>query len=333
MSNPATYGTTGGNPPIVVISLDCELCWGSFDHSYGEELIRMARWTHDVGYPNLLGLFTRNELSATWAIVGGAMRDSLPDVSNFPEVSYPHYPKPWFGLVPRDGNESTNPEWFGPSLVRMIQKASPAQEIGFHSFSHVLFGYPGMTRERAVAEYQQCCDIAREFNFRPESFVFPRNSVAYLREMRQAGFSCYRAMDRLRFQVSHGKLRSALGVAADFAGLSPVLVRPYMDGELVAIPGSLHIRFARGWRKHIPDSSRLRRLKKGLDLVQREGGVFHVWFHPENLYAERPRLENVVAEFLDELGKLVRNGRVRCLTMGQLASEYRVAASEAGAIA
>jgi len=66
----------------------------------------------------------------------------------------------------------------------------------------------------------------------------------------------------------------------------------------------------------------LLRLRIGLELVRRNGGVFHVWFHPENLYAEWPRLENVVACFLDELGILVRNGDVRCLTMGQLAHEF-----------
>jgi hypothetical protein len=60
-----------------------------------------------------------------------------------------------------------------------------------------------------------------------------------------------------------------------------------------------------------------------LDRVRRSGGVFHVWFHPENLYAEWPRLENVVARFLEELGLLVRNGDLRCLTMGQLASEFQ----------
>jgi len=83
------------------------------------------------------------------------------------------------------------------------------------------------------------------------------------------------------------------------------------------------IRFAEGWRKFIPDSSRLRRLRKGLQRVRREGGVFHVWFHPENLYAEWPRLENVVARFLEELAALVRSGDVRCLTMGQLAAEFQ----------
>jgi hypothetical protein len=100
------------------------------------------------------------------------------------------------------------------------------------------------------------------------------------------------------------------------------MVEPSFKDGIVSIPGSLLIRYAAGWRKYIPDSSRLRRLRKGLERVRRNGGVFHIWFHPENLYAERPRLEKVVARFLEELGGLVRNREVRCLTMGQLASEF-----------
>jgi hypothetical protein len=88
------------------------------------------------------------------------------------------------------------------------------------------------------------------------------------------------------------------------------------------------VRYAAGWRKYIPDSNRLRRLKKGLERVRQTGGIFHVWFHPENLYAEWPRLENVVARFLEELGAMVRNRDVRCLTMGQVATEFQMKAAE-----
>ena len=313
--------------PTVVISLDLELNWGSFDHSHGDELLQMARWTHDVGVPNLLGHLTRNGIPASWAIVGAMMRASLPDVSALPEVHFPHFKKPWFSHVPKGGNESTHPEWFGASLVKMIKNAKPSQEIGFHSFSHVLFGWEGMTRERAVAEFQQCAEIAREEGFSPTCFISPRNSIAFLPELHHAGFTCFRDVDEQRLRFSNRRLCSIAAVLADFAGLRPIIVRPtYKDG-LVAIPGSLMIRFAGGWRKYIPDSSRLRRLRKGLEGVRRAGGIFHVWFHPENLWAEWPRLENVVACFLEELGALVRSGEVRCLTMGQLASEFSSAVS------
>jgi hypothetical protein len=147
--------------------------------------------------------------------------------------------------------------------------------------------------------------------------------VAYLGELREAGFACFRDVDRLPVRFSSGMLNSLAMIWADFAGTSPCMVEPSFKEGIVSIPGSLLIRYAAGWRKFIPDSSRLRRLRKGLDRVRRSRGVFHVWFHPENLYAEWPRVENVVARFLEELGVLVRNGDVRCLTMGQLAAEFR----------
>jgi len=309
--------------PTVVISLDLELSWGSFDLSFDDNVVKMARWTHDIGVPNLLTHLTRNGISATWAVVGAMMRPSLPDVSVLPEVRYPHFSKPWFSYVPKDGDEATHPEWFGASLVDMIRRAKPEQEIGFHSFSHVPFGCPGMTRERAIAEYSRCVQTARELGLPSTCFVFPRNMVAYLSELRNAGFTCFRDVDKLPVSFASNKLRSAAMVLADFAGLAPHMVEPSLKEGMVSIPGSLLIRYAAGWRKYIPDSSRLRRLRKGLDRARRSGGVFHVWFHPENLYAEWPRLGNVVARFLEELGAMVRNGDLRCLTMGQLASEFQ----------
>jgi hypothetical protein len=99
-------------------------------------------------------------------------------------------------------------------------------------------------------------------------------------------------------------------------------VEPSIKEGLVAIPGSLMVRYAGGWRRYIPDLSRLRRLRKGLDKVRRQGGIFHVWFHPENLYDRWPRVENVVARFFEDLGNAVRNRDVRCLTMGQVAVEF-----------
>lgn len=310
-------------PPTVVISLDLELSWGTFDLFYNDDLLKMARWTHDIGVPRLLNHLTSNGLSATWAVVGAMMRSSLPDVSGLPEVKYPHFSKPWFSYAPEQGEEAMHPEWFGAQLVQMIRDANPEQEIGFHSFSHVPFGLPGMTRERAIAEYRHCVQVARELEIPATSFVFPRNLVAYLDELRDAGFHCFRDVDEIPLRFKNRVLTTIGMIWADFIGLSPRMIEPSFKQGVVSIPGSLMIRYAAGWRKYIPDSSRLRRLRKGLERVRKSGGVFHVWFHPENLYAEWPRLENVVARFLKELGELVRAGDLRCMTMGQLASEFQ----------
>ena len=307
--------------PTVVISLDLELSWGSFDHSYSQGLLDMARWTHDIGVPTLLGHLTRNGLSASWAVVGAMMLDRLPDVSGLPEVSYPHFDKPWFAYVPRDGDEARYPEWFGASLVELIRHATPRQEIRFHSFSHVIFGDAGTPAGRALAEFCRCTQIAREKGFAPDSFVFPRNSVKYTGELRDAGFICFRDVDNVPFRDKNRKVMSVWAVLQDFLGAAPRMITPSVQNGAVAIPGSLMLRYAGGWRKYIPDAMRLQRLRRGLALARRTNGIFHVWFHPENMYAERPRIENVVATFCQELGKLVASGEVRCLTMGELARE------------
>jgi len=146
--------------------------------------------------------------------------------------------------------------------------------------------------------------------------------VAYIAELRKAGFTCFRDSDKLQLAFKSKMLTSIGMILADFFGLSPLTIEPAIRDGMVSIPGSLLIRSAAGWRKYIPDTSRLRRLRKGLERLRRSGGVFHVWFHPENLYPGWPRHENVVARFLEELGSEVRNGNLRCLTMGQLAQEF-----------
>jgi len=234
--------------PTVVISLDLELSWGMFDLSFDDHLLKMAQWTHDIGAPNLLNHLTANGLSATWAVVGAMMRPSLPDVSGLPEVNYPHFSKPWFSYAPKEGDESTYPEWFGASLVQTIKSAKPEQEIGFHSFSHVPFASPGMTRERAIAEYRYCAQTAKELGFGTTSFVFPRNLVAHLRELREAGFTCFRDADELAVGSPNSKLGSLYMVIADFVGLAPRVVEPSLKVGMVSIPGSLLIRYAAGWR-------------------------------------------------------------------------------------
>jgi len=75
-------------------------------------------------------------------------------------------------------------------------------------------------------------------------------------------------------------------VWADFAGLAPRMDRTSLKEGWFPIPGSLLIDARAGWRKYIPDSSRLRGCEKGLERVRRKTAGFSTWwFHPENLYA------------------------------------------------
>ncbi len=308
-------------PSTVVISLDLELSWGQFDHTPSSELRDRARWTHDIGVPRLLSLLSTNGLSATWAVVGAMMQDRLPHVDQFEEVRYLHFQQPWFSCVPKGAQEADAPEWFGASLIEMIRKALPAQELGFHSFSHVIFGDPGTPTQRARQEFEACRQLAEELEIDGTSFVFPRNSVNHLDLLQASGFRTFRSSDLLPFNLPLPCGRAISGILSDFAALTPCIVKPIINNGLIELPGSLMVRYAGGWRKFIPDACRSRRLEAGLDRVIREGGVFHVWFHPENLYDSRPRLERVIERFFTRVRREVAANRVRCLTMGELAIE------------
>ena len=313
-------GEVAWTEPTLVISLDLELAWGSFDHAYGPELLEMARWTHDHGAPALLEQLTGNGLSATWAVVGVVMLDRLPDtaaLAPFPAGGA----RDWFSYVPRGATEACAPEWFGASLVRRLAGARPAQELAFHGFSHVSLGDPRLPPARARQELERCAALARALALDSPSFVFPRNRVGHLDALRAAGMVAYRGPDRLPFGIRGGALGRAWSLAADVLGLAPRLATPRVEDGLVELPGSLMVRYLAGWRRLIPDASRRRRLRAGLRLLQRDGGIFHVWLHPENLYFGRPRLQRVLADFLAEAGDLAAASRIRVLTMGEVARE------------
>jgi len=135
------------------------------------------------------------------------MRRSLPDVSGMPEVRYPHFPKPWFSYIPKDGDEQTHPEWFGASLVEMIRNATPEQEIAFIRFQHVPFGERGMTRS-APSRISLLCQIAQELKIPNPRLFFRAIPLRILRS-----FGCrvhlFRDVDRLPVRFSNGMLNSS----------------------------------------------------------------------------------------------------------------------------
>ncbi|MDQ2842054.1 MAG: hypothetical protein M3Y72_13630 [Acidobacteriota bacterium] len=303
-----------------MISIDLELAWGTFDFEYGPKLLERARWTSDEAIPILLGQLEKNGLAATWAIVGFVMLNALSDCPKLTEVHYPHFTRPWLSYA-EAAAESDFSCWFAPRTVNRIRGIKPTQEIGAHSLSHVIFGDPGTPRQRAEEELRLCQSIAHELGIELKSFVFPRNSIDHLDALSQAGFKCYRSPDVLPLSLRIPRGPALSGVACDVLGIAPRPVVPIDKNGLVEIPGSLMVRDMKAWRGLIPDRVRLKRLNNGLRVVAEEGGVYHIWLHPESLFHRRPRLEMVLAEFFENAGSMVRSGKLRCLTMGQLAAE------------
>ncbi len=309
-------------PGTFVLSLDTELAWGSFDRSLSPRLLRAARWENREGIPRLLDILCRHRISATWAFVGHAMLDHCSGHSDLESVRYGWYADDWFKNDPIS-DETRHPEWYGRSSFLRVRRASFRQEIGMHSFSHVIFGDPGTPRRRAVQEFLACRELADKFQVDGDVFVFPRNSVGYLDELRHAGFRVFRAPDLSRFRVHRNLLNKTLGVLSDVFAISPLLVEPYMDSGLVALPGSLMLRSCDRWRSLIPPRMRHARIMKGIDICIREGGIFHLWFHPINLFCRQREMFDLLEACFSRLSTLRDRGDLQIMTMGECALSFQ----------
>ena len=132
----------------------------------------------------LLELLAEFEVPATWAIVGHLFLASCSPVGarKHPEIVRPKHSwvtGDWFDHDP-GGDESTAPLFFGRSLIQKIRNCRVAQEIGSHSFSHVIFGDPGCYHSTAESELRESVRAVRELGIELRSFIFPRNSVGHL---------------------------------------------------------------------------------------------------------------------------------------------------------
>jgi hypothetical protein len=222
--------------------------------------------------------------------VGHLFLDSCAPVEG---VKHPEIVRPSHGWVERDwfahdpaGSEESDPIFYGRRLVEKICACPVPQDIGCHSFSHVIFGDPGCSRETAESELAECVRLADERDIRLRSFAFPRNIVGHLDVLEKHGFACYRGPEPVwweRPRVPH--MLKRLGHLADvLTARRPPVVAPQqtLDG-LWNVPGSMMFFPMHGFRRYIPGSLRVKRAVKGLDRAARERKLFHLWCHPTNL--------------------------------------------------
>ncbi|MFC7155230.1 polysaccharide deacetylase family protein [Halomarina halobia] len=300
----------------VVLSIDAELAWGFHDHPEPpvRELRRIAAGRR--GWGILLELLDEFDLPATWAVVGRLF------LARTDDQIYTAYAAD--GGVPIDPAtlSGSADQWYGNDLVEQIRDARADHEIGCHTFTHLDFTADTTTAEVARAELQACVDIARERGIEMESFAYPRNRVAHREVLAETGFTCYRGRAPPRW-YDRSCLR-ALGKFAAYAGgfSAPPTVYPTVDEYgLVNVPASLHLfgfeSYARTLARPFRRDPVVKQARLGLERAVEEDGVFHVWFHPNDLVGpeEVGRLRAVLAA----IDAMRERGDVTVETMGEVA--------------
>jgi peptidoglycan/xylan/chitin deacetylase (PgdA/CDA1 family) len=319
--------------PTFTLTFDTELIWGSFDHMSPDQFARR--------YPDIRGtiasvlrVLDQYEISATWAVLGHLfLSECRRDRAG---LAHPELIRPkqswrqgdWYGDDPCT-DRRRDPLWYGDDILDVLQSARTPQEIGCHSFSHILYGDPALTREAVDADLQACAALASTRGIALHSFVFPRNSEGHHEALRAHGFRAYRGAD----PTWHARLPGHLGRAAHLidqvAALPPPVSQPTetLPG-LWDIPGSCLLIHRAGVRRLIPLASRVRKARAGLRAAEAKGGVFHLWTHPYNLASDPEFMISALDAILREAVEHRDRGSIRIESMGAIAERLSAASGQ-----
>jgi len=137
----------------------------------------------------LLSLFEKYNIPATWAVVGHLFLNHCEKEDGIPHKDMPRFKENWYSSdhctdIQRD------PLYYGRDIVEKILSNRIEHEIGYHSFSHVIFSE--CSREVAEAEIKMGDKLAKEFGIALKSFVFPKNNIGHVDVLKKNGFKIYR---------------------------------------------------------------------------------------------------------------------------------------------
>ena len=283
-------------PSAFVVSLDLELYWGLHDQVPPERAApRMAGVRAAVD--GICRLFERYDIHATWAVVGLLMaRDRDEALAAAPPV------RPAYNDATRDAYrwmDQLPPQemCFGPELVQRVAD-TPNQEIGSHTFSHLLCLEPGPTMAQFRADLRAARQISERRGISPVSLVFPRNQFdeSHLRVAYEEGFLNVRGTPRAEaYRPRPGRRESpAIRAVRLLDAHLPVVPAESLWCEPRTLPeGPVDVpasRFARPAHRIRPLLQlQLRRVLAEMRQAVQDKRSYHLWWHPHNMAVD---LEN-----------------------------------------
>ena len=292
----------------LIVSLDFELFWGMLDccalEDYQENVLGGRK-----AIPQLLKLFEKYGIHATWATVGFLFAEDKAHLRRFfPLEQLPTYtredvsPYPWFERIGND--EKDAPCFFAPSLVKLVAQ-TPGQEIGSHTFSHFYCREKGQSAAQFSADMAAAKAIAEETGYALTSVILPRNQCEedYTQVLREHGFAAYRDEEndwihnKIKFRPLLRLLRLA-DVYLPLTGQGGYI--PRKENGIWNLVGS---RMYKPILKPLAflEPLKLRRIKKQMLHAARKGLTFHLWWHPHNIgvrtEAHMKQLEEIFAYY------------------------------------
>ena len=303
-----------------VVSIDLEMSWGAIHHGRPHD-DRPYRQEREI-VADVLESMERHRISATWAVVGHLFLDRCTAEAGppHPEVERPAYgwlDGDWYDLDPA-GSLGDHPTWYGPDLVEAIRGSAVHQEIGSHSFAHLIAGEEGCTAGAFRSDLEAAKAVA---DGELRSFVYPRNSIGHLDVLADEGFIAYRGAMPDRFAGRSRWQRRMLTMADHLRPFASVSVQPAVRGPLVDIPQTYLFDPGSATAERFGTAIWGRLVRRRLRHAVRSKSLFHLWFHTHNFAGHRPRAVAAMDAVFGDARRLIDAGQLENPTMGALAEQ------------
>ncbi len=281
---------------IFCISLDFELYWGIQDKKtiaqYGDNIL--GAWQV---VPRLLELFKKNNIHATWAMVGAMLCRDAAELQEMSPSILPQYQQQELSPYEKFYTmmKEVDPRYlFGNELFNMV-KNTPFQELGTHTFSHYYCLEEGQNKEAFISDLQACISISIKNGFNPKAFIFPRHqlNLDYIKEFSKFGIETYRGTEEAWYNSpsksgEEGIIKRIFRFADYFLPMFSQHCQDLQEvkrDHLYQIRASRWLRpYAKKWEKL--DGLKLSRIKSQMSYAARNGKIFHLWFHPHDIGAD-----------------------------------------------
>jgi hypothetical protein len=239
------------------------------------------------------------------------MNESRAEWERFKPAATPRYVDPALSTYDAQigDDEASDPLHYGMDLVNQI-RVRPGQEIGSHTYGHYYALEPGADPESYQQDLAAAVAVAKARGIELKSLVPPRHQFNhdYAQIVANAGFTnCRSNAAGWLYKESQGAryFRSDIRAGRLIDHFVPItgdqVVRwdeiPFV-GPLCCLPASFFLRAYSPALRRL-DTLRFHRIARGIKHAARDGGVFHLWWHPHNAGAHTDEYLALLRKLLD----------------------------------
>lgn len=315
----------------LIISLDFEMMWGNLEkwsiEGYGRSNVCNVR----LAINQMLCLFEKYKVHATFATVGLLMHENKAEAMESMPNKKPSYKNIVLSPYSETGLARISPQnenlYFAPDVVRQLQ-TSKGIELATHTYCHYFCWEEGQTIEQFEEDMKTAVDVADKKGLSLKSIVFPRNNVSddYLEICAKYGITSYRGNPKKYFEKNTGLARKWMRVGRILdqyidLGNKTSYKAPELHNGIMNIPAS---RMLRPYSKKLQllEPLRLRRIKKELVYAAKHNEIYHLWWHPHNFGANMDKNMALLEEVLKCYSECQKKYGMTSFTMNEVYNEY-----------